>query len=163
MSRLLRIDPDAFRAGFNKRPFVIGHELSGHPLFSLTRLVQLARRLPTDRVEHNPGDVPVTLDPERTPHSGLSIEETIRRIEVCRAWMVLKNVEQDPEYRPLLDACLDEIGVHSELLAPGMRIREGFIFISSPGAVTPYHMDPEHNFLLQIRGAKTVHMFDGND
>jgi cytochrome P450 len=39
----------------------------------------------------------------------------------------------------------------SEPLAPGMCQREGFIFISSPGAVTPFHLDPEHNFLLQIK------------
>jgi len=31
-----------------------------------------------------------------------------------------------------------------------MGRREGFIFVSSPGSVTPHHMDPEHNFLLQI-------------
>jgi hypothetical protein len=163
MPRWLRIDPDAFRAGFNARPFVIGHELSGHPLFSLTRLVELARSLPEHRVEYNAGDVPLTLDPQRTPRTGLSIEETIRRIEVCRSWMVLKNVEQDPEYRVLVEACLEEIGEVCEPLSPGMRLCEAFIFISSPGSITPYHMDPEHNFLLQIRGAKTVHMFDGAD
>lgn len=163
MAPLLRIDPDTFRTGFNTRPFVIGHELAGHPLFSLTRLVELARSLSENRVEYNPGDVPLTLDPKRTPRTGLSIEETIRRIEHCRSWLVLKNVEQDPEYRDLLDACLDEIGLFSESLAPGMQAREGFIFISSPGSVTPYHMDPEHNFLLQIRGDKHIHMFDGRD
>lgn len=163
MSRLLRIDPGAFRAGFNTRPFLIGHELARHPLFSLTRLVELSRSLSEDRVEYNTGDVPLTLDPECTPHTGLSVEETIQRIEECRSWMVLKNVEQDPEYRGLLDRCLDEIGVFSEPMAPGMRIREGFIFISSPGSVTPYHIDPEYNFLLQIWGAKTIRMFDGGD
>ena len=40
---------------------------------------------------------------------------------------------------------------------------EGFIFVSSPGSVTPYHIDPERNFLLQVRGNKTMHMFDGSD
>ena len=36
--------------------------------------------------------------------------------------------------------------------------REGFIFLSSPDAVTPFHLDPEHNFLLQVCGTKTVNM-----
>ena len=44
-----------------------------------------------------------------------------------------------------------------------MHQREGFIFISSPSAVTPYHMDPEHNFLLQIRGEKQFNVWDGRD
>jgi len=29
--------------------------------------------------------------------------------------------------------------------------------------VTPFHLDPEHNFLLQIRGTKTVSMWDRED
>jgi len=44
-----------------------------------------------------------------------------------------------------------------------MLRREGFVFVSSPGAVTPFHLDPEHNFLLQIRGSKTVSMWDRDD
>jgi ribosomal protein L16 Arg81 hydroxylase len=44
-----------------------------------------------------------------------------------------------------------------------MCLAQGFIFITSPGSVTPYHMDPEHNFLLQIRGTKRIHLFDGRD
>jgi hypothetical protein len=43
-----------------------------------------------------------------------SIDETIRRIEECRSWMVFKNVERDPAYRALLDTCLDQAREHSE-------------------------------------------------
>jgi hypothetical protein len=35
-----------------------------------------------------------------------------------------------------------------------MRERNGYLFLSSPGAVTPIHFDSEHNLLLQIRGRK---------
>lgn len=160
---LLRIDAMRFRERFDRRPFLVRHRLSDHPLFALPRLIELAQALPEDRVEYNAGDVPVSLDPARTPRTGLSIEETIRRIEECRSWMVFKNVERDPEYRALLDACLDQVREHSESIAPGMGRREGFIFVSSPDSVTPYHMDPEHNFLLQIRGRKQVSLFDGED
>jgi ribosomal protein L16 Arg81 hydroxylase len=41
-----------------------------------------------------------------------------------------------------------------------MRDAQAFIFVSSPGSITPYHMDPEHNFLLQIRGSKEVRLFE---
>src|SRR5438270_332982 len=37
------------------------------------------------------------------------------------------------------------------------------IFITSPLRVSSYHIDRECNFLLQIRGAKTIHVFDQND
>jgi hypothetical protein len=160
---LLQIDPASFQDHFDRRPFLIRHRLGEHPLFALGRLIELARTLPEDRVEYNAGDIPVSVDPSRTPRTGLSIEETIRRIEECRSWMVLKNVERDADYRALLDACLDQVREHSEARWPGMHLREGFIFVSSPGSVTPYHMDPEHNFLLQVRGRKRLSLFDGAD
>ena len=160
---LLDIDPVTFRGCFDRRPFLIGHALTNHPLFDISRLMRLCRSLPESSVEYNAGNIPISVDPKRTPGNGLSAEETIRRIAKCKSWLVLKYVEQDPEYRALLHDCLAEVARQSELLRSGMFLAQGFIFISSPGAVTPYHMDPEHNFLLQIRGSKRIHMFDGHD
>ena len=160
---LLDIDAAAFRDNFDRRPFLIGHHLCDQPLFTLPRLIELSRKLPEKQVEYNGGNIPISLDPAATPRTGLSVDETIRRIEECCSWMVLKDVEADPEYRDLLHRCLAEVAVHSEPLRPGMHLAQAFIFISSAGSVTPYHMDPEHNFLLQIRGSKTVHLFDGRD
>ena len=162
-TRRLEINADEFRAGFNRQPFLIGHHLAGHPLFELPRLLELAARLPEACVAYNAGDISVAEGLYRGPRTGLSVEETIRRIEDCQSWMVLKHVEADAEYNALLDSCLDEVQRHSEPLAPGMRKREGFIFISSPRSVTPYHLDPEYNFLLQIRGSKTVHIWNPHD
>ncbi len=155
-SSLLELDRETFLSKLNREPFVVGHHLADHPLFALPRLVDLARRLPAEHVSYNSGDVPVTTGLYKGPQTGLSIEETIRQIEECRSWMVLKFVEDDPEYRQLLDGCLDEVRSLSESVAPGMRKRQGFIFISSASSITPYHMDPEYNFLLQVRGKKRV-------
>ncbi|MCE9604294.1 MAG: cupin-like domain-containing protein [Planctomycetia bacterium] len=160
---LANLDQSTFDAKFNRSPFTIGHHLSDHPLFSLPRLIELAQKLPAKKVEYNSGELPVSQDPTKTPLNGLSIPDTIRRIEECRSWMVLKNVELDEEYSDLLGSCLAEIRGLSDHVSPGMKHQAGFIFISSPGSVTPYHIDPENNFLLQIRGRKTVHMFPQND
>jgi hypothetical protein len=148
-------DETTFRRLFNKEPFFIDHDLVGHPLFTLPRIIQLARSLPEDRVEYNAGNLPISQDPQKTPRTGLSVEETIQRIEECRSWMVLKNVETDPDYRELLQACLAPF----EPLVSPMRGQEAFVFVSSPGSITPFHIDPECNFLLQIRGTKTVRLF----
>src|SRR3546814_4940370 len=40
---------------------------------------------------------------------------------------------------------------------------EALIFLSSPGSITPFHMDPEHNILLQIEGEKTMTVFPPGD
>jgi hypothetical protein len=143
----------------NVGPFTIAHHLAKDPRFELPRLVELARAMPESAVEYNAGNVPVDLDPAHIPANGLSIPETIRRIETCGSWMVLKWVENDPTFGKLLNDCLDEVMQFSERVAPGMKRRRGFIFITSPGSVTPFHFDQEYNFLLQIRGSKTVHVF----
>lgn len=159
----LIIDPAAFCDGFNRRPFLIKHHLAGHPLFELPRLIEMARRLPPGCVRYSGGMVGVGDGLYGGPKTGLTAEETIRQIEECGSWMVIKFVERDPEYRQLLDDCLDQVAIYSEPLDPGMCRREGFIFISSPRAITPYHMDPEYNFLLQIRGRKTMRIWDSED
>jgi hypothetical protein len=156
---LLDLDLASVRRRFPHQPFTIRHHLVGHPLFALDRLVELARSLPPANVEYNAGDLPLTVDPAVTPQNGLSIEETIRRIEDCGSWMVLKFVESDPAYRELLDRCVDEVLDLCDPPLPGVSQRYAFIFISSPNAVTPFHIDPEHNFLLQIRGSKKMAVF----
>ncbi len=160
---LLEIDPVRFLENFDRNPFTVRHRLAEHPLFALPRLVELARELPADCVEYNAGSVGVNQDPALTPKTGLSVEETIRRIEECGSWMVLKYVEKAPAYRELLEACLAEFREHTEPISPGMDRHEGFIFIGSPGAVTPFHMDPEFNFLLHVRGPKTMRVFPRED
>src|SRR5262245_33573324 len=97
------------RASFGRVPFALSHRLAGHPLLELPRLAKLAQELPQAQVEYNPGDVPVSLDPKRTPRNGLSPEETVRRIEECKSWLVLKNPGIFPEYAELLEDCLEEI------------------------------------------------------
>ena len=157
---MLTVNRTVFLEKFDKLPFLIEHSLCDHPLFNLERLLSLSNALPTKSVEYNAGELPIGCDPSQTPSNGLSAEETIRRIETCKSWLVLKNVEQDPDYRALLSACLGEISSLSEQLRLGMMQEEGFIFVSSPNSITPYHFDPEHNFLLQIRGSKTMTTFD---
>jgi hypothetical protein len=157
---LLRIEPRTFEAQFNRSPFLIKHNLCDHRLFALERLMELSKSLAPESIEYNAGTLDISCDPNETPRTGLSIEETIRRIEECKSWMVLKNVERDMEFGTLLEECLAEVAGYSEGICPGMNHSEAFIFLSSPNSITPYHMDPEHNFLLQIRGNKFLTVFD---
>jgi len=162
--RYLDLDPETFRAQFNRKPFLFRHHLCDHPVFRLSNLANLAATLPPNIVEYNAGNIPVNLpDQDQTPYTGLSAEETVRRIEECKSWMVLKRAEADPECLDVLNQCLDEIQALSEPIEPGMCEREAAIFVTSPGSVTPYHMDKEINFLLQIRGSKTISVFCASD
>jgi hypothetical protein len=42
-------------------------------------------------------------------------------------------------------------------------MEEVIVFVTSPSRVTPYHIVRNVNFLLQVRGSKTIHVFDRYD
>lgn len=141
----------------------LGHGLADDPLLSLDALANLAAALPGASIEYNPGGLPIGIAPEDIPKSELGVVETIRTIGQSGSWVVLKRIEQVPAYRDLLERILGEL---TEIVAPRtgeMMQREGFIFVSSPDAVTPFHFDPEHNILLQIMGSKTMTIFTADD
>ncbi len=152
-----------FKAAYPDAHTRLTHSLLDHPLLKREAIAQLADRHPADRVEHNLGTIPVGIRPEDTPSNGLSIGDTIRTIDENKSWVVIKNVERDPAYAALLDALLGELAPLVEPHTGPMEHREGFIFLSSPGSMTPFHMDPEHNILLQIEGEKTMTVFPAAD
>ncbi len=157
MARHLTLDEGLFSERFPLRHFRISHGLRGHRLFELPRLLKLAQSLPSSAVEYYSGAAAVSQDPQTAPTTGLTLEDTLRNIEVAGSWVALKYAELDAEYRDLLVECVSDVRALAEAARPGIHQLESYIFISSPGSVTPYHFDPEHNFLLQIRGTKQVH------
>lgn len=160
---LVSVDPAIAAAKFLKAPFALNHALSDHPLFSLPRLVHLAKSLPRDRIEYNSGKLKPGVRPEDVPTLDMPADEVISQIETANAWMVIKFVQEDPEYAALLEDFVAgaqalagrKPGDYSEL--------QGFIFVSSAKSVTPFHLDAEENILVQIKGDKFAHIFDNRD
>ena len=142
---------------------LLHHDLPVHPLLSLEALAQLGERLPASEVEYNPGNVPIGILPEDIPTNGLSIGETIRTIDSNGSWAVLKNIENVDAYRTLLMDLLGELKSIVEPRTGAMLTPQGFIFISSPGSITPFHFDPEHNILLQLKGTKVMNVWPSGD
>jgi hypothetical protein len=156
----LSVNPSTFAGNFGQRPFYLEHSLKDHPLLDLPAIAALSERLPQNLIEWNSGHAGAYGKPGEIKPPVLPCRETILSVGERPAWVLLLQIEHDPLYKRLLDELLDEIKPLSEPIARGMRQREGFLFISSHEAVTPYHFDPEYNFPLQVRGHKTVHMWD---
>ena len=152
-----------FAACYPEQSQLLDHGLVSHDLLTLDALAKLGTALPTESVEYNPGDLPVGIAPEDVPSNGMSIADTILMIDRSASWAVLKNIEQIPEYQALLLSLLEEIRPILERKTGKMLRPQGFIFVSSPGAMTPYHFDPEHNILLQLRGEKHMTTFPAGD
>jgi hypothetical protein len=151
-----------FARHYPEQPHILTHALTHHPLLEIEALAQLAERLPIKSVEYNRGDLPIGVD-GKPGSNGMTIAETIRKVAEAESWAVLKNIEQVPAYCDLLLGLLEEIRPEIEAATGAMLTPQGFIFVSSPNSVTPYHFDPEHNILLQIRGSKVMTQFPAAD
>lgn len=156
VGKLLDIDVSAFSDAFARRSVAIGHALVDHPLFTMEAIAELADRLPPDSVRRERGDLPLVnrdgyVDVGEGPPSA-----TIRDVESKGFRVSLRDIQQAPEYAELIDECLDEVDEIVRHREGGMRRRTGYLFITAPASNTPMHFDPEHSFLLQVRGVKHV-------
>lgn len=151
--RLLEIDPLTYGEAIGRHEFAVRHALTDHPLLSLEAIAELADAMPSRAVERHEAKQPLVVPRGSPDLSGLP-SDTVRTIETNGRWMVLWNIEQVFSYGRLLDDILDEVKPFVPAREGGMGRREAFLFLSAPNAVTPVHFDPEHNFLLQIRGEK---------
>lgn len=146
-------------------PRSLSHDLRDHPLLTLDALAELAidlrdraGRFRTDAwpVEHHLGDLPEVLPGGHPPRAeSVDLADMIRTISSNGCWVVLWNIERVPRYDRLLRAYLQRV---QPVVTPSdpEQFHEGFVFISAPSSVTPVHIDPEHNALLQITGQKTL-------
>ncbi|MEO6169968.1 MAG: cupin-like domain-containing protein [Lysobacter sp.] len=145
----------------------VRHSLQGHPLLQVPALVALGERLEAQgsiRTHASDatagtsfGDAP-SLYPNRS-----SAARTLGSIQDAKAWMSLLNVQMDPLYRVLVGDVLDGIQAQIDQRDRGMSYRAGWIFVTSPHTVTPFHFDKEHNFILQVSGGKRIYVWPHTD
>lgn len=163
---VITAENESLTRDFPLKPFAIKHKLAGHPLLTLPRIAQLAAELPRDMIEYNSGDAAISQDPDKVKAVDLDPVEVVNRIQTAGAWMVLKRVEKSPEYRAILEDTLLSVararGFNS-LAEAGFSQVEGFLFVSSPNSTTPFHMDAEDNFFVQIHGEKFFAVYDNHD
>jgi hypothetical protein len=149
----------------HKKPFSVRHKLADHPLFELSKLVELAQTLPRDFIEFNDAD----LEPGSTPENRCTLDkepdEIIRTIgdkDSC-AWIALKRVDTIPEYQELLKDFINDLFTAAGMQGQKYSDLQGFIFIASAHSTTPFHADAEENVLAHIKGDKDFYIYDNED
>jgi len=165
MSEFLADPEGQFSRNYNRAPFMFPHGLKNHELFELSSLVELARRMPDHRDTYwSNGKVDVADKWEASPDGRLSLVDTIAHIADNNSLVLLKHAEQDPVYGPVFrDFLAKVIELSGDEMRREVLIGEVLILISSPNRLTPYHMDGETNFLVQVVGDKTLSVFDQTD
>jgi hypothetical protein len=159
-------DPERrFACHYNRRHFMFTHGLGGHPVLGLPSLLALAERMPdhTDTYWSN-GKVSVGDGWKGGAGRRRSLRDTIANIATNDSIVILKHTEQDPVVGPLLRAFLGRVvDCAGARMRDDVLVGEALIFISSPKRMTPYHIDGETNFIVQVAGDKTVCVFDHAD
>jgi hypothetical protein len=145
----------------------VKHTLAAHPLLQMPSIVELGKRLEVNgrvRTHSNKAaaDTPFNDAPKSHPNAKTAAE-TLSDVEHANAWMSLLNIQTDDVYRQLVDEVLDSVKPIIEAKDPGMCYRAGWLFVTSPNTITPFHMDTEHGFILQVKGRKRLYVWDPAD
>lgn len=162
----LSFDAATLACDYNRRPFLFRHTLHEHPDLRLDALHDLALRLDPKHVRHHCANVPVTADFMRAGEqhpTGLPLAYTMKHMDTAGSYVLIANPQEDAAFGRLFGDLIGEVRAHVGHADPGFHEHVAYIFVSSPGAITPFHLDREINFLCQIRGHKVVHLFDPND
>jgi hypothetical protein len=158
MEKLLELDEPMVRRLFGHEPFQVRHRVHEHPLLTFGAVADLADALPRQSTGRLRGDLPVAWGERDAIPRGVDPQpgEVVKTIDTSTTRLMLWEIEQIPEYRELIDQCLDQFQSCVVDIAGPLRRRMVRMFVSSPGSVTPAHFDVENNLLLQIRGTKTL-------
>jgi len=167
-SQYLNESRERIAENFNQRAFEVRHSLTGHPLFELPRLRELARFLLGKREYQS---VTCLTGSKERNSSWDDLDQAIDQVDDClrelenegRAWIILKNIVLDPDYKAVMDPIIRQVAEAADSVGDGITWPEPYLFVSSPTFVTPYHIDHEAGLLLQIVGKKKFAVFPHDD
>lgn len=152
---------------FNSKVFsAIAHNYHQHPLFSMQSLEALAEYLlPLQKCRFAKNAL--QLDSEFY-HVGQSpdnrtIAQIFAEMENPGSWLALYDVQTHPEYAALLKDIVESLTPLIEAEQGRLHEVAGFVFLSAPPSFTPFHIDRENNFWLQLHGQKKLSVFDYQD
>jgi hypothetical protein len=158
-----RTDP-RFHDAFNRSSFLFDHDLNRHPLYDLDSLVGLARRLGPHQAywSNRPADLADGWGHLQARER--SLEAAVAGIEACNALVRLNGIEEDRVFGPVFASIVAEMtGQVGPQLQTDLVNARGALVITSPRRVIGYHIDAQPKFLLQLRGSRTLCVYDGSD
>ena len=145
-------DRKAFAALYPQVAGTFAHELASNPLFAWDRLAQIV-----DQGDEGMMQVRETLpdgrfEPiARMPASKASLVEGLPQTQ---NWIMLRDLDRWPDFAPLVADIHAAIGSVAQPRTGELLLPTAYLFLSSPGLLTPLHFDPEFNILFHIAGDK---------
>lgn len=141
-----------FSAQFNLypvQPFKFSYFMEDTSLLTLSEVVKAVAELPLHLVEY------YTAPFQQVKEWSYSADIQ-RLLSHTKSWIILRHLECIPRYNILMNNLLNELMKNHIQLSNQYFNPASFIFVSSPNFITPFHIDPELNFLFQIMGKKQI-------
>lgn len=148
----------------DQKTFSLTHNLTNHPSLQLDHLMKVVSKHPKDKLlfsaELNKLDN--NFDYALDDHKEVDYQKILETIKNTNSsYIAIKNPELNESFKDIyndinsdLGLIMQELGIGSSPIEPML-----WIFIASPNAITPFHIDRFSNFIMQIRGSKELAVY----
>jgi hypothetical protein len=148
--------PEKAICEFGAAPFAFRHRVFDLELFSTEALARLCDAVPRPWIANHDADRPIITPVGTHVQEDIPLGDVVRRLDQRCRWIVVRHLEHIAPYREALGEVVDRVS-GTVVPAEGRMLHRGAnVFIASPGAVVPVHLDRHHNFLLQMTGTKEL-------
>ena len=144
--------PEALEALYPRAAGSFAHALAEAPCFAWDRLAATIEAGKRSLVEVRE-DGPAGRFRQLAALPG-DLRPLVSTLPQARRWIMLRDLARWPDFAELV---ADLVARIEPVVKPrtGAMVRPvAFLFVSSPGLLTPLHFDPEYNILFQIAGTK---------
>lgn len=151
-------------SSLDRETFEFKHNLTEHPSLQLENLLNIIPHLPQEKVMYSQSikDISLNLDNAlENDKKNSNLEEIKKTLLQGNSLIALRNPEIHPSIKIVFDDIVSDISKIMQKNNSGTFPIDPniWIFIASPNAVTPYHLDRSSNFIFQIRGSKELAVF----
>ncbi len=130
------------------------------PVFDFERIKGLIPSMKPADIIYRDASAGVGVQMKRLPVAQWAAQPLHDKLASETTSLMLQNVHiYDPGCRDTLERLMDWVAESLGVPRRDLRHPTASIFLSSPRAISSYHTDREQNFLAQLHGEKTVHVF----
>jgi hypothetical protein len=147
------------------KPFKFNHKLLNHEALSLNNLSHALLNLPKENVMYSQSLQDLNANFDRAhidKKNNLSLEKTLETIKTANSFIMVRSPEMDSSFNDLYQQLCKDVGKIMKAKGVGLYPKDAmlYLFIASPNAFTPFHIDRYSTFLFQFQGTKEVAIFD---
>jgi ribosomal protein L16 Arg81 hydroxylase len=126
------------------------------------KLCELILRLPSHQVAASHASAGVgadILNADRDHPIEHSLRNALENLETSNSFVMVRKPETDSEFLGIYSHLQTQLEELADSIGTTIKNSTMFLFLASPGAITPFHLDKYSAFLLQLSGKKKVHIW----